>query len=301
MSWFFIALIPPILYAVTNHIDKFLVSKYLKGNAIGSLIIFSAIFSIIALPVILAVHPSVFDVGFLKSTILVINGMLIIVAVLCYLYALNIDEVSNVMPLIQLIPIFGFIFSFLILGETITKIQFIGSIIILMGITILSLDIGSKITFKKRVIILMVITAILYAISDVIFKMIALDDGFWPATFWSMIGRVIIGISFFIFIKNFRDQFIELIRNNKLKVLALNSLNETLFIIAELVGMFAILLAPIVLVMLVNSFQPMFVFIISILLTIFLPNICRECLDKQRIVQKTIGIGLIVIGTLFLG
>jgi hypothetical protein len=46
MQWFLLALIAPALYAVSNHIDKYLVEKYLsrdkfKQEDVGSLILFS--------------------------------------------------------------------------------------------------------------------------------------------------------------------------------------------------------------------------------------------------------------------
>src|ERR1035437_7394638 len=131
MSWFFIALIGPILYAVANHTDKYLISKYLKGGAVGSLIIFSAIFSIVALPIVILIHPAVFSVSLLQGIVLALNGMLVVVAVLFYFYALHKDEASYVVPFYQTIPIFTFILGYLILGETITRVQGIASIIII--------------------------------------------------------------------------------------------------------------------------------------------------------------------------
>lgn len=40
MTWFFIALIGPALWSMGNHIDKYLLQKYLRGGGIGALIIF---------------------------------------------------------------------------------------------------------------------------------------------------------------------------------------------------------------------------------------------------------------------
>ena len=53
MNWLFIALLPPILYAFTNHLDKFLLSKYFKGGHVGTLVLFSSLFCVFALPVII--------------------------------------------------------------------------------------------------------------------------------------------------------------------------------------------------------------------------------------------------------
>lgn len=76
MRWFFIALIGPILYAFANHTDKYLISRYFKNGEVGALIIFSSIFSIIALPIVLFIHPTVFNVSFFQGVVLAINSML---------------------------------------------------------------------------------------------------------------------------------------------------------------------------------------------------------------------------------
>ncbi|MFA6227439.1 MAG: EamA family transporter [Candidatus Paceibacterota bacterium] len=302
MNWFLIALIGPILNAVANHTDKYLITKYLKGGAVGSLIIFSSIFSVVALPIVLFFHPSVFNVSLIHGIVLAINGMLVVLAILCYFYALQKDEASYVVPFYQTIPIFGFILGYFILGETISTIQIIASLVIIFGATILSFEIGGeKIRFKKEVVLLMITASILFAVNGAIFKLIALDNGFWLSTFWSLIGKIILGVIFFVFIKSYRFQFMEMIKENKIAVLGLNSLSETLFIVAESVTQYAILLAPLVLVLLVSSFQPLFVFVIGVALTIFFPNISQESISKKNILQKIIGIGLIIIGTYFIG
>ena len=34
MNWFLIALLPPALWSVTNHFDKYLLSKFFKGGGV---------------------------------------------------------------------------------------------------------------------------------------------------------------------------------------------------------------------------------------------------------------------------
>ena len=302
MTWFFIALIGPILYSLANHTDKYLISKYLKGGAVGSLIIFSSIFSIVALPVVIFFHPSVLGISLLKGMALSINGMLVVIAVLCYFYALRKEDASSVVPFYQTVPIFAFILGYFILGETVTIVQGFASLIIILGAVILSFELGlGKTHFKKEVVVLMLTASLLYAINGIIFKLIAIDNGFWLSTFWGFIGKIVLGLGFLAFIPIYRDQFVAMIKENKVTVLGLNSLSEILFIGAESVTQYATLLAPVALVLLVNSFQPLFVFMIGILLTLFLPKITKESIESKQIIQKIIGIGLIVTGSYFIG
>ena len=60
MSWFFIALWTPFLLACANHNDKFLLSRYTQEKNIGSIVIFSSLFSGVAIPIVLFIQPDVY-------------------------------------------------------------------------------------------------------------------------------------------------------------------------------------------------------------------------------------------------
>ncbi len=301
MTWFIIAVLGSLCYASTNHIDKYLISKYLKNGEVGSLIIFSAIFSIFALPIVYLIYPAVFTVTVIQGIILAVTGMMTVIAILLYLYALSEDEATNVVPFYQTVPIFGFILGYFVLGESITYIQGIASLIIIAGAIILSFDLGnSEIRFKGKVVLYMLSASMLYAISTVSFKLVAIDEGFWLSTFWSLLGKVVLGIIFLAFVPVYRNQFLTVLKSNRIGVLSLNSFNETLTILADgLVG-YASLLAPVALVLLAGAFQPMFVLMIGVFLTVFFPKISQESLLRKHLVQKVSAILLIMIGSYFI-
>lgn len=302
MMWFLIALIGSLLYASTNHIDKYLISKYLKGREVGSLIIFSSIFSIFALPIVYFIRPEVFSVTLIQGFALALTGMMTVIAVLLYFYALREDEATNVVPFYQTIPIFAFILGYQILGETVTYTQAIASLVIIIGAIVLSFDLGGgRIRFKGKIVIFMLTASFLYAISSVVFKLVALEEGFWLSTFWSLVGKVILGSFFLIAIPIYKKQFFAVLKENKVRVLTLNSINETIAIIADAFVGFATLLAPVALVLLAGAFQSVFVLLIGVILTIFLPQVSKESLAKKHIFQKVFAICIIMVGTFFLG
>src|SRR5262245_18407669 len=121
MSWFFIALCAPFLLACANHNDKFLLSRYLKEKNIGSIVIFSSLFSGVAISSVLFIQPDVSDVSLVQGSAVVATGMLSVFAVVCYLYALDLDEASFVTPLYQTVPIFAYFLGYFVLGEPITR------------------------------------------------------------------------------------------------------------------------------------------------------------------------------------
>jgi len=73
MNWFLIALVPPALWAITNHFDKYLLSKYFKGGGVGALMVFSSIIGVCLLPVIYWLHPEVINSFDLRYLLISIN------------------------------------------------------------------------------------------------------------------------------------------------------------------------------------------------------------------------------------
>lgn len=302
MNWFYIALISPILYAVSNHIDKYLLEKYFKGGEAGALILFSALFSIFALPIVYLIEPAVFSLGLQSIIVLLLNGTIGVICLILYFKALRDDEASTVVPFYQTIPIFGFILGYFILGETLNLNQFLACVLIIAGTIILSLNFNiGEISIKKRVVALMITASILYAAAGVIFKIIAVEEGFWLSVFWDFTGSAIFGMILFVSIKSYRKDFLWVLKNNSLSVIFLNFFNEIIFIIAEGVIAYALLLAPVALIMTINSTQPLFVLIIGVVLTLFFPKIFKESLVKRNLIQKVSAIGIIVVGAIILG
>jgi drug/metabolite transporter (DMT)-like permease len=297
MSWFFIALWAPFLLAFANHNDKFLLSRYLKEKHIGSIVIFSALLSGVAIPIVFFIQPAVYDVSLLQGSAVVATGMLSVFAVVCYLYALDIDEASFVTPFYQTVPIFAYFLGYFILGETIKLVQGLGSFVIIAGALALSFELGPRgLRFKRNVVALMLTASFLSATNGVIFKLIAVEKGFLVSLFWGFVGQMTAGLTFLVCVRSYRRDFFDLFRQQKVTVVGLIALSKTLFSVSEAVTLYATLLAPVALVLLVNSFQPLFVFTLGIVLTLFLRRAPKESLGRRKILQKGAGIGLMLVG-----
>jgi drug/metabolite transporter (DMT)-like permease len=297
MSWFFIALCAPFLLACANHNDKFLLSRYLKEKNIGSIVIFSSLFSGVAIPIILFIQPDVFDVSLVQGSAVVATGMLSVLASVCYLYALDLDEASFVTPFNQTVPIFAYLLGYFILGETITRAQGLGAFVIIAGALALSFELGRRgMPFKRNVVALMLVASFLSAINGVIFKMIAVDKGFLVSLFWGFVGQVMAGLMFLVCVPRYRRDFLDLFQNQKVAAVGLIALSEILFSVSETLTLYATLLAPVALVLLVNSFQPLFVFALGTVLTLFLPGVAKESLGRMKMLQKGVGTGLMLVG-----
>lgn len=303
MSWFFIALLGPFLYALTNYIDKVLLERYFKKSGIGTVLLFSSLGSVFALPFFLLIDRTVLDVSFVNILILAVKGMLGVGVLWCYLIALRDEETSVVIVFYQLVPVFGSILGYLVLGEVLTHIQLISMAIIILGTTIIAFEVDLDNHFKlrkKSTIIPMLGASFFWALGGTIFKLVALKENLWRSLFWENLMFVLVGICIFIFIRSYRENFISAFKSNSKNILSLNVLNESIYISGNVVVAYAYLLAPVGLVLLTQSFQPIFVLFIGVILTVFFPKIIVEKIEAKHIWQKIIAIGLTGIGTYFL-
>ena len=121
MTWFLIALIGPFFYATTNFIDKILLSKYFKEGGVGTILLFSSLLSVVALPFLFFADRTVLNVDLLGIIALSIVGILNTMVLLCYLLAIEKEEASVAVVFYQLIPVFGCILGYFVLGEVSTK------------------------------------------------------------------------------------------------------------------------------------------------------------------------------------
>ena len=301
MNWFLLALIAPAIFSISGHIDKYLLSKYFKNVGAGTLIIFSSLIGLFVLPVILVIEPDVFSINIGNAALIIFNGVLYLIGLMPYLYALAKDEASTVLPIFQTIPVFSYVLAFLVLGEQLTVIQIAASLLMILGAVIISLDLlAAKLRFKWSVFWLMLLASFIFAINTLIFKFVAIKESFWVTSFWEYIGFVLFAIFLFIFATSYRKEFVAIMRQHNISILSINAFNEIINIIGKAVFNFATLLAPLALVSAVNGFQQAFIFIYGIILTLFFPSLGRESLIKKHLAQKLIAISIMLAGTYLL-
>ena len=298
MHWLLIAIWAPLLWALSNHIDKYLITRFGEGVGIKGLITFSSIFSIFIIIGTYLLDPNIFSIVPLHIFILIISGILYTVAILLYLFALSKDETSVVTPTFQLIPVLAFILGFIFLGEIMTSKQLLGGLIVILGAIIISIDF-SNFKFKKNIFLLMIISSLSYAVYQVLFK-VGASENFYNSIFWQAVGIFISAIILFS-IKSYRQEFFTIFKKNALAICGFSALVELTTVAGNLLISKALIMAPVVaLVLLVESFQPIFVFMLGIIFTIFIPSFVQEDTGKKVIIQKVFAMSIILFGSYFL-
>jgi drug/metabolite transporter (DMT)-like permease len=302
MQWFFIALGAPFLWAIVNIFDQYLVIKYTKGErGSGGLVLFSSLIGIFVAVLIGIFTSGIFAIPILDKILLIITGGITIAWIILYLFTLQIENISAVVPWFLTIPVFGYGLGYIFLQETLSIQQLLGSFVVLLGVFLISIDFsGQKKKFKWRPVFYMLLACFLIAISGVIFKYVTIGDNFWISSFWEYAGLGGFGVLLYLFVPKYRAEFMLMNRQGGKKIFTLNTISEILTIIGNLLTNYAILLAPVAMVYLVSSFQPAIVLFLTLFATKFFPNIAKENLTKDILLPKVIAIAVMIIGSAIL-
>ena len=196
----------------------------------------------------------------------------------------------------QLIPVFSYIFGLVLFGENLTIRQIIGSIIIVLSAITISFDFNEKNNRKKfKALLLMTLSSLCYSIYFILFDIGIRNSSYYSCAFWYQIGFLIMGVVL-LSLKSFRLPFVDAIKRNGKRYLILNTINEVMNLIANLLVNYANLIIPVALVTVLDGFQGAFVFILGVIGTLLLPKYVKEDLSKKVVAQKITCIILGIIG-----
>jgi drug/metabolite transporter (DMT)-like permease len=298
--WLAYAFSGPLLWALSTHIDKFLVDRYFHHSDTTVLMVFTALLGVAALPVLWLFEPRVLALPWLATVVMIVSGVLYMGAMLFYLRAIQSNEASVVAPLFQANTVFTFVLGLLLLHELPRWPQLLGAGLVVAGAIGLSLDRNLHFgRFKPKLVMLMLAATFVLALSSVVFKFFAVHDEFWSTTFWTFVGEGLFGTAI-LMVPRYRHQFVHLFRRNPGAVIGVNAANELINLGGGLGVRYASLLAPVGLVSAISATSTFFVFLFAILLTLFFPRLGREELSARNVFQKAAGGVLIMAGVVLI-
>lgn len=298
--WLLFAFSGPVLWAISTHLDKYLVERFFKHTSVGVMLIFTAWMGVLLMPLIWWYQPAVMALPTTSIALMALSGLLYMGAMFLYLQALQNEEATVVAPFFQASPLFAYILGYFVLGETLSDVQMLGGALIIGGAFLLSVRLGQRRSaFKTRLVLLMLACAMALAISSLIFKMFALQDEFWTTTFWMFGGEAVFGVGLLL-IPSYRRQFMELLRKNTGALLSINGVNEVVNLSGGLSARYALLFAPLSLVQAIGSTTTLFIFLIGVALSLFVPRLGREDLSTRNLLQKGVSAVLITAGVILI-
>ncbi len=297
MTWLFYALLSPIIYTVVNFIDKYVVEHRVKdyrampiyGSITGAVVgtLFWMITGYPALPL-------------QDCLILFLSGSLTIWGAALYFNAMSRSETSVIILLLQSLPIFTLVFSFVLLGERLSFPQMIGFIFLMSASLLASFRKSRRRTKLDISFWLIIATNIFWAAAAVLVKFSVTNLSFSQILSYESWGIGLGGVALLILLPQTRSAFIQSAQKSSKGTLLIFFTNELIFVGAKSITYYAYSIGPVSLVSVVNGIQPFIGLLYGWLLTALFPKQFSEDISKKGLAHKgALGIlalvGLVVI------
>ena len=293
MNWTNTALLATLLGSAVSIIDSHLLSR--RMPSIRAFLLPMSIIMFISGLIVAGVQPWPESVPI--RAILAITGSTIfsISATLITFFNLRREEVSRVVPILSISPVFTTIIATLFLNERPGYLQWLAIVIIAAGAAIITMErspYGSTGSWKKPFMLLFA-ASLLIAVSSNLTKY-----ALGYVSFWNMYSVTIIITSIVYMVISVRPATIKQLKEMRKRnsTLALYMLNEAIALTSAVLHIRAISLGPISLVATIMGTRPVLTAIYSMILGIVMPGFLMRYTSNRVMVYRFIAIFMIVSG-----
>jgi uncharacterized membrane protein len=301
MTWFVLALIPPIFFAACNFIDKFVVARVFPNESVGVFIFAASFVTILFAAAVVVADPMVLEVPWNRAILIAANGALYMIALVPYIMALTQASASVVAPLFQLRQGLVLLLAYLFLHEQPTILQVLGMVSVSGGVVLICSERRQgKAHLRGAVVVLMLLSATMLGIYSVMFKYLELESGFWPSKFWEYVGESAVALAFGLSADNRKRLAIAWQRSGCKPFIPLLG-TEVLNITGVLLFTYALTLGPTAMVSTVAGIHPLFLFVFGIILARWYPSLGEQPLSKDVLLLKGLGTAFVVFGCALIG
>jgi uncharacterized membrane protein len=265
--WLGLSLLGALLFAITNLVDKHLISRRLPEASAGAMTILTGLVSVpfaVVFGWLARADLARYDAAHAAGAIAA--GLLLAGAINLYYRSLATGDTTSVVILFQLSVVFNYILGWVFLGEHIPALQ--TALLIAVVLTWVGIDVfrsGGKLRVRGRVVALMMVASLAASGSDVMFKRVALGTSYLPTQFFIYVAAAALAIGMFAVSAQARRVWLEALRQRP-DTLALAGINESTSLVGLMVVNLALLLAPIAFVQAAVSAQGVFTLLLRKLL-----------------------------------
>ncbi len=293
MNWLSIAILGSVVFALVSILDKVILVHYIRDART-----FIVMVGFITFPMGLLILPFVpFDNY--PITVLAagyFSGFLWGISLIAMFLAMRREDVSRVIPVISISPVFVAILAVMFLAEKLTALHWVAIMATVAGAIIISAKTtgSSRLPNLDSTFLLLIAGSLFIAGGQYLTKVAANDMSVWNLLTLRNMG---LGSACILFM--FRPYVLrEMLRAMTNATSAgLFLLTEGLLVfIALVLTIWAIDQGPVSLVATAMSSRPLFVFIMSIALSLPMWKLLNESLDRRTLAIKLVSIAMIIIG-----
>lgn len=292
MSWFYIALLVPFLYALTNLFDDNKLQFVFEGPFMSTAL--AGIFGL--LPILSLLFLRTHNIPLAYSSLAVLAGILTTTYFFFYFRALQLEQPSVVIAMFSLVPATIPFLAHFFLHENLSAWEIVGFIIVLIASLALTATDIKKFQFSKALLPALIVVVLLDIIS-LLTKHVYQHVQFYPAYMYFSVGVGIGGIVFLVLMYTHkRSKDLRKLKISIKKVIPILIVSEALAVGADFSLNLAISRGPVSLVRVIEGTQPMYVLIIALLLYPLAPKFFREAAAGGSKLIKLSLMGVIIVG-----
>lgn len=293
MNWLTIAIASAVVFALVSILDKVILVRYIRDPRT-----FIVMVGFIQFPMGLVVLPFAPFESYSAVTLAAgyFSGFLWGLSLTAMFLAMSREDVSRVVPVISISPVFVAILAVIFLSEQITALQWLAIIITVAGAVVISARTSgtSRLPTFNSTFVLLIAGSICIAGGQFLTKVAAEEMGVWNLFTLRNIG---LGSACVLFM--FRPYVLrEIVRTlSNVTSAGVFFLTEgALVFIGLVLTIWAIDQGPVSLVVTAMSSRPLFVFMMSIVLSLPMWRLLNEPLDRRTLATKIISTAMIVLG-----
>ena len=294
VDWFGLAVLGAAALGMVNILDSYLISRRMPSFR-AFLLLMGTIMLVYGL-VALYLFPLPEGVGTRPLVVAVISAVFRMASATTMLYTLRTEEVSRVVPVFHVYPVFVAIMAVPLMGEVLGYLQWVAIAIVVIGAVMVSAKWNQSgiATWLNRPFFLLFGAGLMMAVADVASKY-ALRD----ISFWNMYWVTALCLSGIFLLITLRPQVLRELGNMKRRSssMGLLVLNETLAVTGLILTFWAMANGPVSLVSTVTGSRPIFVLVFAFILSRFWSDLLfEEQSSKGTMALRLIATAMIVGG-----
>lgn len=297
MNWLFPALLSPAVLTITIFTDKYIIGNAVKDyrgvvlvQSVMGFIVGTLFWIVTGFPIL-----SITDAFIVLST-----GAINTWAAAVYFKVLKEEDASYVIFMLQMIPIFVIILSFIFLKETVSIVQLIGFIIVLLSSLLIAVEDWRKMLHIPKSFLLLVLMDLMFASAAVLIKFALNATSFSQILSYESWGIGIGGVILYILFPFIRKAFNQLVTTVGQRIIGIMFLNEGIYVLSKSLSYFAYSIGPVALVSVVGSSQVFFGILFGWILTLLVPHVFNEKIRREALLKKVALAVLLIFGIILI-
>jgi transporter family protein len=294
MSWIVFSILSALTFALVTVFDKVIIAKHITNTKVFILAIgiSQTFMGVLVIPfVINSEYPII------ATLIAILAGVICGLYLIIMFTIMEFQDVARLIPVLSTYPVFVALLAFFFLGESIGMLAWISIVITVLGAGMVSLnpsqsDNSSSINIKTTFILLL--GSMFFGLSQFLAKTISDEMSVWPQFMLRGYGVGLV-CCLYIFIPSVRSDFMVFMK--KPRSIGLFVLSEGLLAFIAISLMFLALYAgEVYLVSTVMGTRPLFVFVLSVLLSLPVVRILSEQVHGKELSIRISGTAMTVLG-----